>query len=188
MFTLTKPIAALIGVLGKSVTQTCRFGKKEAAARLRAAAQSTKERFVKSTDTKSIATTWEGRGDRARHIIREYRGLLSGYAAVPEGEDQPRPARASAKTKTKTKAASASDLPAEMRQAFERYKRKYPGAVQLVAYITAGGSDPARSISRFAEPPPDDEIVILSLIETVASARGVEARSQVLLLRRIEKR
>ncbi len=141
---------------------------------------------MKSTDTKSIATTWEGRGDRARHIIREYRGLLSGYAALPEGEDQPRPARASAKTKTKT--ASAADLPAAMRQAFERYKRKYPGAVQLVAYITAGGSDAARTISRFAEPPPDDEIVVLSLIETVASARGVEARSQVLLLRRIEKR
>ena len=131
----------------------------------------------------TTAVAWEGSGDRAREIMREYRGLLSGYAPVPDVEKRP------GKARKPPKAPSVADLPPEMQQLLERYKRDNPKpAVQPVAYITAGGADAARSVSVFAELPPEDELVILSLTETVASANRVEARSQVLLLRRVEKR
>jgi len=119
---------------------------------------------------------WDGSGDRARQIMREYRGLLSGYAPVPELE------------KKKARKERASGLPADMRQLLERYKREHPGKVEPIAYITAGGSDATRNVSQFAELPPEDDLVILALTETVASADHVEARSQVLLIRRIGKR
>jgi hypothetical protein len=123
-----------------------------------------------------IEATWQGTGDRARQIMREYRGLLSGYAPVPDLEKKSRKARAAVK------------LPAEMRQLLERYKRGNPGKVEPIAYITAGGSAATRSVSQFAELPPEDDLVILALTETIASASHVEARSQVLLIRRIGKR
>ena len=119
-----------------------------------------------------IEATWQGTGDRARQIMREYRGLLSGYAPVPDLEKKSRKARAAVK------------LPAEMRQLLERYKRGNPGKVEPIA----GGSAATRSVSQFAELPPEDDLVILALTETIASASHVEARSQVLLIRRIGKR
>jgi len=125
---------------------------------------------------------WDGTGDRARQIMREYRGLLSGYAPVPELEKQPR------KAKAKAKAPAVANLPAEMRQLLERYKRDNPGRVEPIAYITAGGPEGTRNVSQFAELPPEDDLVILALTETIASANHVEARSQVLLVRRIGKR
>ena len=140
---------------------------------------------MKPNEKNPTGMAWEGSGDRARQIMREYRDLLSGYAAVPDVEKkQSRKAR----TPPKAKAPGASDLPVEMRQLLERYKREHPGTVQLVAHITAGGPDAARNASVFADLPPEDDLVILALTETVASANRVEARSQVLLLRRVEKR
>jgi len=41
---------------------------------------------VKPDKNNATRTTWEGLGDRARQFMREYRGLLSGYAAVPDVE------------------------------------------------------------------------------------------------------
>ena len=79
------------------------------------------------------------------------------------------------RTPAKTKAPAVSDLPAEMQQLLERYKREHPGKVQPIAYIIAGGPDAARSVSQFADLPPEDELVILALTETVASADRVEA-------------
>jgi hypothetical protein len=125
---------------------------------------------------------WEGSGDRTRQIMQGYRGLLSGYAAVPDDEKQPGKAR----TPAKAKAPAASNLPAEMQQLLKKYTREHPGKVELVAYITAGGADATRSVSQFADLP-EEEFVILALTETLASANRVEARSQVLLIRRIEK-
>jgi len=84
---------------------------------------------VKSTESNPTATAWDGTGDRARQIMREYRGLLSGYAPVPDVEKKPGKARASAKAKGKPKAPAIADLPAEMRQLLERYKREHPGRV-----------------------------------------------------------
>lgn len=139
---------------------------------------------MKSNEHNPTAMAWDGSGDRARQIMREYRGLLSGYAPVPDVEKKPRKQRTSAKAK----APAVADLPAEMQQLLERYKREHPGKVQPIAYITAGGADAARSVSQFAELPPEDELVVLALTETVASAEHVEARSQVLLIRRVEKR
>jgi hypothetical protein len=139
---------------------------------------------MKPSENNPTAMAWDGSGDRARQIMREYRGLLSGYAPVPDVAKKPRKER----TPAKTKAPAVSDLPAEMQQLLERYKREHPGKVQPIAYIIAGGPDAARSVSQFADLPPEDELVILALTETVASADRVEARSQVLLIRRVEKR
>jgi hypothetical protein len=139
---------------------------------------------MKASESNQTGMTWDGSGDRARQIMREYRGLLSGYAPVPDLEKKSRKGRLSAKTK----APAASALPAEMRQLLERYKRDNPGKVEPIAYITAGGSEATRSISQFAELPPEDDLVILALTETIASASRVEARSQVLLVRRVGKR
>jgi len=139
---------------------------------------------VKPDKNKPAGTAWEGPGDRARQFMREYRGLLSGYAAVPDVEK-----KQTRKSRTSPKALAVSDLPVEMRQLLEKYKREHPGvAVQPVAYVTAGGPDAARRAAGFADLPPEDNLVILALTETVASADRVEARSQVLLLRRVEKR
>lgn len=132
-------------------------------------------------------TEWEGPGDRARQFMREYRGLLSGYAEVPDVEEK-RKKKKSAKAGTPPKPPGVSDLSAEMRQLLERYKREHPGTVQLVAYITAGGPDAARSAAGFPDLPSEEALVILALTETIASVNGVEARSQVLLLRRLGKR
>jgi hypothetical protein len=146
-----------------------------------------KEHGVKPGNNNPTGTAWEGSGDRARQIMREYRSLLNGYAAVPDVEQRPR--KTKARTPPKAKAPAVSDLPAEMQQLLERYKRDNPKTgIQLVAYITAGGSGAARSVAQCADLPPEEELVILALTETVASANRVEARSQVLLLRRVEKR
>jgi hypothetical protein len=139
---------------------------------------------MKPNESNQTGMTWEGSGDRARQIMREYRGLLNGYAPVPDVEKKPRKERASAKAK----APAVANLPTEVRQLLERYKRKHPGKVEPIAYITAGGTDKDRSVSQFAELPPEDELVILALTETIASADRVEARSQVLLVRRVGKR
>jgi hypothetical protein len=141
---------------------------------------------VKPSDNNPTAMVWDGTGDRARQIMREYRGLLSGYAPVPDLETEPRKGRTSAKAKAK--APAVATLPAEMRQLLERYKRDNPGKVEPIAYITAGGPEAARNVSQFAELPPEDDLVILALTETIASANRVEARSQVLLIRRVGKR
>ena len=131
----------------------------------------------------SAGTVWEGSGDRARQFMREYRGLLSGYAAVPDVEK-----KKAGKARI-PKVPAISDLPAGMQQLLERYKREHPEPeVQLVAFLTAGGPDAAGTASGFADLPPEDDLVILALTETVASAGRVEARSQVLLLQRVEKR
>ena len=139
---------------------------------------------MKPSESNQTGMTWEGSGDRARQIMREYRGLLSGYAPVPDFEKKSRKERASAKAKSP----AVSRLPAEMRQLLERYKRDNPGKVEPIAYITAGGPEATRNVSQFAELPPEDDLVILALTETVASADRVEARSQVLLIRRVGKR
>ena len=139
---------------------------------------------MKRNKNKPTAAAWEGPGDRARQFMREYRNLLSGYAPVPDVDTKP-----TRKARTPAKALAASNLPVEMRQLLERYKRDHPGvAVQPVAYITTGGPDAVRSAAGFADLPPEDDLVILALTETVASADRVEARSQVLLLRRVGKR
>jgi hypothetical protein len=75
-----------------------------------------------------------------------------------------------------------------MRQLLERYKREHPGNIQLVAYLTVGAPDAARSAAGFQDLPSEEALVILALTETIASVNGVEARSQVLLLRRLGKR
>jgi len=139
---------------------------------------------VKPNESNPTGMAWDGTGDRARQIMREYRGLLSGYAPVPDVEKKPRKQRTSAKAK----APAVANLPAEMRQLLERYKRDTPGRVEPIAYITAGGSEATRSVSQFAELPPEDDLVILALTETIASANRVEARSQALLIRRVGKR
>jgi len=139
---------------------------------------------MKPSESNQTGMTWEGSGDRARQIMREYRGLLSSYAPVPDVEKKSRKERASAKTK----APAVSSLPAEMRQLLERYKREHPGKVEPIAYITAGGSEATRNVRQFAELPPEDDLVILARTETIASADRVEARSQVLLIRRVGKR
>jgi alkanesulfonate monooxygenase SsuD/methylene tetrahydromethanopterin reductase-like flavin-dependent oxidoreductase (luciferase family) len=139
---------------------------------------------VKPEKNNPTPTAWDGPGDRAREFIREYRALLTGYAAVPDVEK-----KQTRKARTPPKPPVVSDLPVEMRQLLETYKREHPGAaVQPIAYVTAGGSDAARSAARYADLPPEDDLVILALTTTVASAERVEARSQVLLLRRVEKR
>jgi hypothetical protein len=139
---------------------------------------------VKPDKNNPAGTAWEGPGDRARQFMREYRALLSGYAAVPDVEK-----KQTRKARTPAQAPAVSDLPVEMRQLLEKYKREHPGVkVQTVAYVTAGGPDAARKAAGFAEFPPEEDLVILALTETVASADRVEARSQVLLLRRVEKR
>ena len=143
---------------------------------------------MKSTENSPTGMAWDGTGDRARQLMREYRGLLSGYAPVPDVEKKSRKERTSAKAKAKPKAPALSDLPAEMRQLLDRYKREHRGKVEPIAYITAGGADAARNVSQFADLPPEDELVILALTETIASGERVEARSQVLLVRRVEKR
>jgi hypothetical protein len=139
---------------------------------------------MKPSESNQTGMTWEGSGDRARQIMREYRGLLSGYAPVPDVEKKSRKERSSAKTK----APAVSALSAEMRQLLDRYKRDNPGKVEPIAYITAGGTEATRSVSQFADLPPEDDLVILALTETIASANRVEARSQVLLIRRVGKR
>ncbi len=130
---------------------------------------------MKPSESNQTGMTWEGSGDRARQIMREYRGLLSGYAPVPD-------------VQKKTKAPAVSALPAEMRQLLERYKRDNPGKVEPIAYISAGGAKATHSVLQFADLPPEDDLVILALTETIASANRVEARSQVLLIRRVGKR
>ena len=133
-------------------------------------------------------TEWEGPGDRARQFMREYRGLLGGYAEVPDVEKKKK-TKTSRKASTARKPPGVSDLSAEMRQLLERYKREHPGpGVQLVAYVTAGGPVAAGSAAGFPDLPSEEALVILALTETIASVNGVEARSQVLLLRRLEKR
>jgi len=143
---------------------------------------------VKPTESNPTWMAWDGTGDRARQIIRDYRSLLSGYAPTPDVEKKPSKERAPAKAKAKSNAPAVADLPAEMRQLLNRYKREHPGKVEPIAYITAGGADAARSVSQFADLPPEDDLVILALTQTIASGDHVEARSQVLLIRRVGKR
>ncbi|MFT3923785.1 MAG: hypothetical protein QM778_14730 [Myxococcales bacterium] len=139
---------------------------------------------MKPNESERTGMAWEGSGDRARQIMREYRGLLIGYSPVPDLEERTSEER----TRGKAKAPAVADLPAEIRQLFDRFEREHPRKVEPIAYITAGGSDGERSVSQFAELPPEDELVILALTETVASADRVEVRSQVLLVRQAEKR
>ena len=130
------------------------------------------------------ATSWESSGDRARQFMRDYRALLGGYAAVPDVESRP-----GKKARTSAKLRIVSDLPAEMQQLLEKYKREHPKTpVEPVAYLTAGGPDATRSAARFADLPPEEDLLIVALTQTVASCDRVEARSQILLLRRVEKR
>lgn len=138
----------------------------------------------KADEGAASETTWEGPGDRARQMMREYRALLSGYAAVPD------PSKGKArKSAAARKAPVVSDLPAQMQELLRRYEREHPQtSTEPVAYITAGGHDASLSISAIPDLPREEESVILALTETVASVDRVEARSQVLLLRRLGKR
>ena len=43
---------------------------------------------MKPNEKNPTGMAWEGSGDRARQIMREYRDLLSGYAAVPDLEEK----------------------------------------------------------------------------------------------------
>ena len=122
---------------------------------------------------------WEVSGDRARQYIREYRAVLNGYAAVPDTVGVTTVA-----APTPLKALTVPDLPVEMRHLLKRYEREHPGTVvQPVAYITGGAPDAISNTFGFTDLPPEEDLVILALTETVASAGRVEARSQVLLLR-----
>ena len=127
---------------------------------------------------------WEGPGDRARQFMREYRDVLRGYAAAPDTEEE-----TTLSARTPSKALAVSDLPVDMRHLLERYEREHPGTVvRPVAYLTGGAPDATRGTFGFADLPPEEDLVILALTETVASAGRVEARSQVLLLRCGENR
>ena len=135
-------------------------------------------------ENNTTRTVWEGRGDRARQFMREYLDVLRAYAAVPDSEEETPLA-----SRTPFKALVARDLPTDMRQLLERYEREHPGTVvEPVGYLTVGALEATRSSVGFADLPREEDLVILALTETVASAGRVEARSQVLLLRCGEKR
>jgi hypothetical protein len=116
--------------------------------------------------------------------MREYLDALRGYAAAPDTKEETTLAACAP-----FKALAVPDLPVDMRQLLERYERERPGTVvHPVAYLTVGAPDATRSAFGFADLPREEDLVILALTETVASAGRVEARSQVLLLRCGEKK
>src|SRR5262245_25648413 len=97
-----------------------------------------------------------GRPRRPRNSCGSIGCLLSEYAAVPDVEK-----KKSRKASTPLKAHAVSDLWAEMRQLLERHKREHQGNwVQLVAYLTAGCPDAARSAAGFQDLPPEAVNVI----------------------------
>lgn len=137
---------------------------------------------------------WQGEGDRARQALREYRQLLNQHACVPDVPEAPGQAGKSGKAgkaarSEAAKPLKASDLPTEMRALLERYTKANAGVkLEIVGYIGAGGPHTAIGAGIPGELPSEDDLVILSWTETVASASRVEARSQVLVLRRVGRR
>lgn len=126
------------------------------------------------------ATAWEGPGDRARQVMRDYLDILRGYMAVRDTEEDPAHVQ-----HTRSRPLEAANLPANMRQLLEKYKHEHPGAIlQPVGYLAMGETGAAPNTCGFTSLPREEDLVILALTETVATAGGVEARSQVLLLQR----
>lgn len=79
---------------------------------------------------------------------------------------------------------SAAELPADLRRLLKQYEEAHPDVrVEPVSYMTSDASGEAAMKLDPSELPHEDELVVLSVTETTASARQIEARSHVLVAR-----
>lgn len=124
---------------------------------------------------------WGMSGDDARAVLPLLRQQLSTYADLPVAE---RGSKGTART-SKKKKTTIGDLPAEVKELVDRYEQSHPGErVEPVRLLDINAQGEAPAPFTAAEFPDDDDMLILVLSETAASAERVEVRSRVLIARR----
>lgn len=78
----------------------------------------------------------------------------------------------------------AAELPGELRRLLKQYEETHPDfRIEPVSYLVSGPSGETAMKLAPSELPHEDELVVLSVTETIASAKQIEARSHVLVAR-----
>jgi len=137
---------------------------------------------MREHESHPVAPHWGMSGDDARAALPLLRQQLSTYAQLPVAEQGSKGKAGSSKKKEKT---TIADLPAEVKELVDRYEQSHPGErVEPVRLLDVGAEGEAAAPFTVAEFPSDDDMLILVLSETAASAERVEVRSRVLIARR----
>jgi hypothetical protein len=127
-----------------------------------------------------VEPPWGASGGDARALLPLLRQQLRVYADLPSDKKGSKLQARSSVAKT-----AVSDLPADMQELVGRYEQSHPGVrVEPVHLLDIGIPEEAMAQFTAAEIPKDDEILILVLTETAASAERVEVRSRILIARR----
>lgn len=126
---------------------------------------------------------WNASGNRARATLQLFRQQLQAHAQVPAVDPEAAPRRKSPAKKPAAKL-SVAELPADLRRLLKQYEEAHPDIrVEPVSYMISGASGEAAMKLDPSELPHEDELVVLSVTETTASAKQIEARSHVLVAR-----
>jgi hypothetical protein len=128
------------------------------------------------------ASLWDVSGNRARAMLQLYRQQMQAFAQIanPDG-------KGTAATRSPVPPAaklSIAELPPDLHRLLKRYEQAHPGVgVEPVSYLALGA--PGDTVTEFnaSDLPPDDDLIVLAVTETVASVKQVEVRSHVLVAR-----
>jgi hypothetical protein len=128
------------------------------------------------------APLWTASGGRARAMLQRFRQQVQSFAQIPQLDQE----RAGVTAPPEAKS-SATELPAELHRMLRRYRQAHLGVdVEPVTYLTIGG--PGGTPTTFnADLPADEDLVVLSVTETMASIKQIEVRSHVLVARQRTK-
>ena len=135
-----------------------------------------------SHENHPVESHWGMSGDDPRAVLPLLREQLRTYADLPAAEQGSKRKTRSSRAAEK---AAIGDLPAEVKALVDRYEQSHPGErVEPIRLLDIGGQGEALAPFTAAEFPSDEDMLILVLSETAASAERVEVRSRVLIARR----
>lgn len=135
-----------------------------------------------SHESHPVEPHWGMSGDDPRAVLPLLRQQLRTYADLPAAEPGSKRKARSSQAPERT---TIGDLPTEVKALVDRYEQSHPGErVEPIRLLDVGAQGEALAPFTAAEFPSDDDMLILVLSETAASAERVEVRSRVLIARR----
>jgi hypothetical protein len=124
---------------------------------------------------------WEVSGDRALELFWLYRQQLRAHSDVT-GTTPQKKARSATPA---GKALAAEDLPEELQRMVRHYERDHPGIrLEPLRYLTVGSPGEAKSSLAIEGLPSDNELIFLSVTETISVLERIAVRSLVLIAAR----
>lgn len=122
---------------------------------------------------------WSLSGEEARATVREYRAQLLRYTGIPAPPDAGLSLVNSDAGATRL---SKDELPPELRRLVAEYERARPGVCLVpVRYVVVDGSEGVSVPPAPDELPDAEEMVSLSVTETLLSAEQVQVRTWLLI-------